>query len=198
VINLTPIALAVREIFAGVRKYKSRSSKLGHVPFDLVICTPSKLLLVVDAHTKFEASSFSRSRYIGRCRPSWIRSLVGFDNSAAFRKPQSTYQLVKFECNLSRAAELERCYHFSNCRTLGAPIGQMDLRVGGSCCMGSAADERAQTTMLYYGFRFIFCPIFNQSAWNASGVEKRGEISHFLTHCEKQGRAGRGIYTNYS
>jgi len=28
-----------------------------------------------------------------------------------------------------RAAELGRCNGFSNCRTLGVPIGQMDLKV---------------------------------------------------------------------
>jgi len=35
VINLNPVVLAVREIFTGVCKFKSRSPKLGHVPFNV-------------------------------------------------------------------------------------------------------------------------------------------------------------------
>jgi len=35
-INLNPMALAAREIFKGVRKFKSRSHKAGYVLFDLV------------------------------------------------------------------------------------------------------------------------------------------------------------------
>jgi len=34
--NVNSIALAVREIFTGVRKFKARSHKPDHVPFDLV------------------------------------------------------------------------------------------------------------------------------------------------------------------
>jgi len=40
VLNLNPIALAIREIFTGVRKFRSRSLKPGHVPFDLVFACP--------------------------------------------------------------------------------------------------------------------------------------------------------------
>jgi len=63
--NLNHVSLTVREIFTGVRKCKSRSPKLGRIPFDLVFCMPSKLLFVVDAYTKFEVFSFNRSRDIG-------------------------------------------------------------------------------------------------------------------------------------
>jgi len=35
-INLNSVAIAVREIFTGVRIFKSKSSKLGQIPFDLV------------------------------------------------------------------------------------------------------------------------------------------------------------------
>jgi len=37
VLNLELIALAVRQIFARARKFKFRSPKLDHVPFDLVL-----------------------------------------------------------------------------------------------------------------------------------------------------------------
>jgi len=63
-LDLELIALVVREIFAGFRKYKFRSPKLSHVPFDLVFFMPSKLLIVVGAHTKFEVSSFCLSEDI--------------------------------------------------------------------------------------------------------------------------------------
>jgi len=37
-LNQELIALVIREIFTGYRKFKSRSPKLGHVPFHLVFC----------------------------------------------------------------------------------------------------------------------------------------------------------------
>jgi len=178
-INLNPVALAIREIFTGVCKFKSRSPKLGHVFFYIAFCTlQSKLLLVVDEHTKFDISSFSRSRDI---RVRILRILASFAMSDStlsgfwqFRSfsGATEYHLVKSERNLSTcAAELERCNRFSNCRTVGAPIGQMDLRVGGLSCTGSATDE-SQT--------LLFCHIFlNQSAGNASGPKNGTKVRTF-------------------
>jgi len=52
--------------------------------------------------------------------------------------------------------------------------------------MWSAADESPDIGAIRCYFRFlIFVSFLNQSAWNASGVEKRGEISHFLILYEK-------------
>jgi len=77
VVDLNPVALAVREIFTGVCKSKPESLKQGHVVFDLVFGMPSKLLLVVDANNKFEVSSVSRSRDIGvRILKLWASSAI--------------------------------------------------------------------------------------------------------------------------
>jgi len=94
-----------RDIHRG--KFKSRSPKLSHVHFDLVFCMPSKLLLVVDTHTPnlkslaLAVPEISGSVYLqcGLCPPSWIRPLVGFHNSTAFRGAIK-HHLVKFERNL--------------------------------------------------------------------------------------------------
>ena len=42
---------------AGVCKFRSRSFKLGHINLDLVFCMLSKVLLVVDGHTKYSGAS---------------------------------------------------------------------------------------------------------------------------------------------
>jgi len=96
-LNFNSVALAVREIFTGVRKFKYRSLKLGHVPSDLVFCMPSKLLLVIDALTKFEISMFSCSKDIrARILQIWASSAIldstlgEFDNFATSAEPQST------------------------------------------------------------------------------------------------------------
>jgi len=76
-INLNPVVLAVPEICTGVRKFKSWSPKLVYVPFYQGFCMPSKLLLVFDAHTKFEVYSFSRSKDIGaRTLNIWASSVI--------------------------------------------------------------------------------------------------------------------------
>jgi len=73
----------------------------------------------------------------------------------------------------------------------------MDIRVGGHSCTVSAANESTNVGAIYFCFRF-FAQFLNQSAWNAREVEKRGEISHFLTPCEKYGRAGGDVCRDYS
>jgi len=152
---------------------------------------PSKLFLVVDAHDKFEISSFSRSRDIGvRILKMWASSvdstLSGFSRSA-FLKLQSTI-LWNLNAICQRAAELERCNRFSNCRTLGAPIGQMDLRIRGPGCM-VLRQMKAQTSMLYGVVLdiWIFAPFLNQSARSAIGVENRCKFSNFLTPMKAKG-----------
>jgi len=66
---------------------------------------------------------------------------------------------VKFERN--RAAELERCNRFSNCRTLGAIFQQLFYRVGGPRCRASAADENLDIGAKHYCSKFlIFCSVF--------------------------------------
>jgi len=53
---------------------------LGHVPLLLSFCMPSELLPVVDAHTKFEVSSFSGSKDIGGVyRKLGVVRHLGFD-----------------------------------------------------------------------------------------------------------------------
>jgi len=85
-------------------------------------------------HTpNFEVSSFSRSRDIGSIYYKFghrIRPLVGFDNSIAFFKA-TEYHFVKFEGSLCTCGWVNIYNRFSSCRTLGAPIEQIDLRVGG-------------------------------------------------------------------
>jgi len=75
----------------------------------------------------------------------------------------------------------------------------MDLGVGGPRCMGSAADESPDINAIRYSFRFFlfFAPFLSENAWRASGVEKRGFFLHFLTPCEKYGRGGGDVCTNY-
>jgi len=127
-------------------------------------------------HTIFEVSGFSCSRDIGvRILKIWASSAILDSTLSSFTQfrsfPGATeYHLVKFERNLPRAAELKRCNCFSNCRTLGAPIGQMDLRVGGHSCTGSAAGISA----IHYCFRFL---IF--SARNGHGVENGAKFRTF-------------------
>jgi len=149
---------------------------------------PSKLFLVIDAHTKFEVSSFNHSRDIRVrilkiCVSSAILDLTlsGFWQFHSFRGA-TEYHLVKFECNQPCAAEIEWCNCFSNCRTLGAPNGQMDLRVGGPSCTESAADESPDIAAIRYCFRFfIFCSIFKPECLEYEGLKNGGKISHFLT-----------------
>jgi len=103
-ISLNSVAL---ERFTAVRKFKSRSPKLGHVPFDLVFCLPSKLL-VVDAHTKFEISRFSCSKDIwDRMLKIWasfaiLDSILGECWLFFVFQGATEYPLVKFERNLSQ------------------------------------------------------------------------------------------------
>jgi len=44
---------------------------------------------------------------------------------------------------------------FSNCRALGAPIGQMDLRAGVPSCAGPAADDSIDIGAIHYCFIFL-------------------------------------------
>jgi len=83
------------------------SPKLSHAPFDLVSCMPSKLLLVVDAHTKFEVSSFSCSKHIGPVYKNLgVVRYLRFDIKRVLTIPHfrgaTEYHLVKFERNLSK------------------------------------------------------------------------------------------------
>jgi len=59
--------------WAGVRKFKSRSSELGHIQIDLIFCMPSKLLLALEFSVWFaisEQQSYSVLSYvIQRRRP---------------------------------------------------------------------------------------------------------------------------------
>jgi len=124
-LNLNPVALAVREIFQKTRKFNSRSPKLGQVPSDLVFCMLSKLLFVVDAHTKLEVTvlalavpKISKSVYwnFGRRPSSWIRPSVRFHNSAASLEPRST-TLCNMNAICQRAVKLVHFNCFS-CRPL--------------------------------------------------------------------------------
>jgi len=114
---------------------------------------------------------------------------VGFDNSAASAVPQSTI-LRNLNAICPRAAELERCNRFSNCRTIRAPIGQMDIGVEGHRYTGCAADESPDIGAIRNCFRcFIFSPIFKSERSGGEGVENQGKMSQFLTPC---------VCTNYS
>jgi len=73
----------------------------------------------------------------------------GFDPKWVLRILQLPRCHRNFNAICPCAAELERCNRFSNCRTLGDQIGQMDLRVGGPSCTGSAADESPDYTLLF-------------------------------------------------
>jgi len=154
-INLNPVALTVREICTGVRKFKSRSPKLGHVPFDLAFACRQNYSSQ-SMHTKFEVDSFRHSRdievrifkKIRRRPPSWIRPLVGFHNSAASVVPRSTI-LWNLNAIRPRAAELARCNRFSNCRTLGPQMGKWISELGGPSCTGSVAADIGAYTLLF-------------------------------------------------
>jgi len=159
------------------------------------------VFLVVDAHTKFEVSSFSRSNDIGSriliiCASSAIldSTLNEYSHSAAASTvPQST-TLWNLNAICTRVAELERYDRFSNCRTLGAPIGTMYLIVGAL----AARRLRQMRPQLLLSDFWIFALFLNHSARNTNGVEKWGKFSHFLTPCEKTGKGWWRCYTNYS
>jgi len=76
-------------------------------PLRLKFCMTSNLLVVVDVHTKFKDSSFSRFMDIGvRILKVWASSAIldstlnGFSQFRSF--PEATeYHLVKLERNLS-------------------------------------------------------------------------------------------------
>jgi len=57
--NLNPVALAVQEIFTGVRKFKIYVTENGPRPLWPSSCMRSKLLFVVDEHTKCDVCSCS-------------------------------------------------------------------------------------------------------------------------------------------
>jgi len=146
-------------------------------------CMGSKLLLVVDAHIKFEVSSFSRSEDIGaRILKIWASSAILDSTLSEFWQLCSCHGVI-----CPRAAELERCNRFSNCRALGAPGGQMDLsRVEGHSCTWSAADESPDIGATSCCFRLlIFCPIFKSERSECEWGQKRGKISPVFTPCEK-------------
>jgi len=97
---------------------------------------------------------------------------------------------------LIKCADIRQSYFkytcFANWRT---PFGQMDFRVGGPSCAGSAADESPDIGAIRYCFRFLsFWATFKSGARNASGVEKLRQISHFLTPCKNRGGWCRCLY----
>jgi len=118
----------------GSENLKSRSRKLGQAPFDLVLaCHPN--YPSVDAHTKFKVYSFSRPIDIRiRMLKIWALSAIldstrsGFSQFCLFHRATS---IILLNLNTIRpcVAELEQRNHFSNCCTLWAPIGTMDVRV---------------------------------------------------------------------
>jgi len=149
---------------------------------------PSKLLFVIDAHTIFEDSSFSYSKDIGvRILKIWASSAIldltvsGFWQFCSF-SGATEYQAVKFDRNLSTCGWVRVMYPFFQCRTLGALIGQMDLRVGEALAAWGLRQMRTQTSALYtfvWDFFYFFAPFLNQSASNASGVENGAQFHTF-------------------
>jgi len=85
----------------------------------------SKLILVVDAYTKLEVSSFSHSRDIG------VHMLKIWASSAILNLTLSGF--TQFH-GFPGATE----YHF---RTLGPQFGKQTSELGGPSCIGSAAEE---------------------------------------------------------
>jgi len=107
------------------------------------------------------------------------------------------YHFVKFERNLSRATELERCNRFSNCGTLGTPSGQMDLRAGRPycTCTRSAADQSTDIGAVLCCFRFLnFCSIFRSQRSGCEWGRKTGQNFALLTPYEKREDWWRCLY----
>jgi len=122
-------------------------------------CTAYFPLFTLYLRDKFELCS---SKDIGvHILKTWASSAIldwifcGFDNSAAFLELQSII-LSNLNVICQRAAELDRCYRFSNCLTLGAPIGQMDLRVGGPTCKRYAANDSSVIGAIHIVLNFWF------------------------------------------
>jgi len=90
------------------------------------------------------------------------------------------YHLVTFERNLSTCGRVRAMKPFSNCRALGAPVGTIDLRVGGPkcACMRSAADESTDIGAIQYCFRFLnFCSTFKSQR---SSFELRRKTGQYI------------------
>jgi len=184
VLNLYPVVLADWKIFAGFCKFKSMSPKLGHVPFDLVFCMLSKLLIVIGAHSKFEVSSFCRCRDIGvRILKTWASSAIldstlsGFWQFQSSLEPRSTI-LWNLNAICPHAAELERCNRFSNYPTLGAILSKCFSELG-ALDVCHFPQIRAHTSALYANVLGLwFSALFlNHCARNACRAKNRRKIS---------------------
>jgi len=110
----------------------------------------------------------------------WASSaLSGFWQFHSF--PGATeYHLVKFACSLFMCSWVRAMQPFFQLLHFRGPIGQMFLRVGGSTCMGSAADESPDIVLYTIVFYFwSFAPFLNQSAQKVNVVDNWGKIAHF-------------------
>jgi len=79
--------------------------------------------------------------------------------------------------------ELEQCNRFSNCRTLGALIGEMNLKsLGGGLDARALRQMRAQTSGLYrfWNFCFVFRSQRSEGKWG----RKSEQNLHFLAQYE--------------
>jgi len=153
---------------------------------------PSKLLFVVDAHTKFEVTSFSRSKDIGvRILKIWPSSAIldsilsGFSQIRSF--PGATeYHRVKFEYNLSRCGWVRAIKPFFQRSHFGRPNWGNGSQCWGSRCTGSTTDENTVIDAIHFCFIFLnFFAVSKSQRSEASGGEKRGKNPYFLTPCEK-------------
>jgi len=69
----------------------------------------------------------------------------------------------------------------------------------GPYCTWFVADERPDIGSVRFVLNLgFFASFLNQSARSARVVEKRRKILHFMTPCEKQGRAGGEVCRDYS
>jgi len=150
---------------------------------------PSKLHLVVDAHTKFEISSFSRSKDIGvRILKIWassaiLDSILGEFSRFRLFHGATEYHLMKYEHNPSTCGWVRAMKPFSNYRTLGAPIGTMNLRVG-ALAARSLLQMRAQTSSLHRLLLDFWIFAKSQRSECECG-RKTGQNFAFLTPCVK-------------
>jgi len=132
-----------------IPSFKSGSKWPRLCPIVTYFCIAYFPLVATYLHDKFEPCSKDVEVCILKI---WASSAILDSTFSRFWQfssfPEATkYHFVKFERICPRAAELELCNRFSNCLTLGAPIGQMDLsELGGPSCMKSVEDESSDAS----------------------------------------------------
>jgi len=83
---------------------------------------------------------------------------------------------------------------FSNCCALGAPIGTMDLRVGGPSCTGSVADESIDIDAIRFCFKFLNFCCFKSQRWECEWRQKTLQNFAFFDPCKTGEGWWGGLY----